>query len=368
MEALYALFKGEFSLSHRALSQIILSDCPQPNGLSPRQMVANTSWLSRSIVHAPMDLLQDRYFADFRSSARRVHSHLNQSGISDEEIFRVIGSSDLMPGALSTQDQSSVVYRNALARLWSNSGIGETARARASLLLTITAGCTGNVAKAIDLASGYIYADGRADGRVDGRFTPQPSAADTLAAATGTTQMAPPPNLIGLIRLIDGRVASNPYIIPATDAGAVIGALALGPSAIADVAPDVSAEHLRVWREKGRWLACDLGSTNGTTLLPAGGGSPRLLVSGEAVELHPGDNVRLGSVTTFAVVAVAHGLEGGGETVTSPVLEAPAARGTAAHAVVRATAPAGHAIAPASSTAASPAAPASPTPPQKAGE
>ena len=75
MEALYALFKGEFSLSHRALSQIILSDRPQPNGLSPRQMVANTSWLSRSIVHAPMDLLQDRYFADFRSSARRVHSH-----------------------------------------------------------------------------------------------------------------------------------------------------------------------------------------------------------------------------------------------------------------------------------------------------
>lgn len=308
MEALYALFKGEFSLSHRALSQIILSDRPQPNGLSPRQMVANTSWLSRSIVHAPMDLLQDRYFADFRSSARRVHLHLNQSGISDEEIFRVIGTSDLIPGALSTQDQSSIVYRNALTRLWSNSGISKTARARAALLLTITAGCTGNVAKAIDLASGYIYTDGRADGR----FTPRPSAADTLAAATGTTQMTPPPNLIGLIRLIDGRVASNPYIIPATGAGAVIGALALGPSAIADVATDVSAEHLRVWREKDCWLACDLGSTNGTTLLPADGGSPRLLASGEAVELHPGDELCLGSVTTFTVVAVARGLEGGG--------------------------------------------------------
>lgn len=358
MEALYALFKGEFSLSHRALSQIILSDRPQPSGLSPRQMVANTSWLSRSIVHAPMDLLQDRYFADFRSSARRVHSHLNRAAISDEEIFRVIGTSDLMPGALSTQDQSSIVYRNALARLWSNSGIGETARARASLLLTITAGCTGNVAKAIDLASGYIYADGHANGR----FTPQPSAADALAAATGAAQMAPPPNLIGFIRLIDGRVASNPYIIPATDAGTVIGALALGPSAVADVAPDVSAEHLRVWREKDRWLACDLGSTNGTTLLPADGGSPRLLVSGEAVELHLGDELRLGSVTTFVVVAVARGLEGGA-TVTSPVLEAPA---TAAPAVP--VAPVGHGIASVSSTAASPAVPASPIPPQKAGE
>ena len=54
--------------------------------------------------------------------------------------------------------------------------------------------------------------------------------------------------------------------------------------------------------------------------------------------------------------------------MTSPVLEAPAARETAAHAAVRATAPAGHGIAPASSTAASPAAPASPIPPQKADE
>lgn len=357
MEALYALFKGEFSLSHRALSQIILSDRPQPNGLSPRQMVANTSWLSRSVVHAPMDLLQDRYFADFRSSARRVHSHLNQAGISDEEIFRVIGASDLMPSALSTQDQSSIVYRNALARLWSSSGITETARARAALLLTITAGCTGNVAKAIDLASGYIYADGH----VDGRFTPQPSAADTLAMAAGTTQKTPPPNLIALIRLIDGRVASNPYVIPATGTGAIIGALALGPSAIADVAPDVSSEHLRVWREKDRWLACDLGSTNGTTLLPADGGSPRLLVSGEAVELHPGDDLRLGSITTFTVVAVARGLEGGA-TVIDPVLEAPATRGAATAPAARPDAPAAH------GAAARPAAPASPTPPQKAGE
>lgn len=305
MEALYALFKGEFSLSHRALSQIILSGRPQPNGLSPRQMAANTSWLSRSVVHAPTDLLQNRYFADFRSSARRVHSRLNKAHVTDVEIFRVIGATNLMASALGTQDQSGIVYRNALARLLANPDISDATRARAALILTITACCTGNVAKAIDLASGYIYTDGHAQSR----FTPQPNAIDALSDAIGIPQKTPSTNLIGLIRLIDGRVASNPYIIPATGAGAVIGALALGPSAIANVAPDVSAEHLHVWREKDRWLACDLGSINGTTLLPADGGSPRLLVSGEAVELHPGDNLRLGSVTTFAVVAVARRLQ-----------------------------------------------------------
>ena len=268
-------------------------------------MVANTSWLSRSIVHAPMDLLQDRYFADFRSSARRVHSHLNQVGISDEEIFHTIYVSKLMAATLDTEDQPSIVYRNALARLWANPTTSEAARAGAALLLTIAAGCTGNVAKTIDLTSEYLHADAN----VRGRFTPQPSTTDTLAANGSEAQPADSPNLIGLIRLVGGRVASSPYVIPADDRGVVIGALALGTSAVADVAPDVSAEHLRVWREKDRWFARDLGSMNGTALLPADGGSPRLLSSAESVELHPGDHLRLGAATTFVVVAVARNLQ-----------------------------------------------------------
>ena len=34
-EALYALFKGEFGLNHRAFSQLILSNRPYQNGMSP---------------------------------------------------------------------------------------------------------------------------------------------------------------------------------------------------------------------------------------------------------------------------------------------------------------------------------------------
>lgn len=336
LEALYALFKGDFGLSHHALSQLILSDRPQQNGSTPQQMAANTSWLSRYVVHAPMDALQDRFFADFRTSARRVHAHLNQAGRTDEEIFLTIYASTLMADALGTSGQSGTVYRNALARLQANATATAAARARAALLLTITAGCTANIAKAIDLTSGYIHTDGHATGR----FTPQPSAA-TAAAENGTALA--PADLIGIIRLVDGRVASNPYVIPDDGAGATIGALALGPAAIADVEPDVSAEHLRVWREKGRWLATDLGSTNGTTLLPADGGSPRHLASAEPVELEPGDRLLLGAATTFIVVAVSNSLRGG--VVTNPITSArtaPASPQPATHtapAAARPTAP-----------------------------
>ena len=311
LEALYALFKGEFGLSHHGLSQLILSNRPQQNGSTPRQMAANTSWLSRYVVHAPMDSLQDRYFADFTTSARRVHAHLNQTGHADEEIFNTICDSRLMASALDSQGQSGIVYRNALARLRSNAAATAAEHARAALVLTITAGCTANIARAIDLTSGYIHTNAQ----VNGRFTPQPSAVGASAQHTAPHQAAPGP--IGLIRLVDGRVASNPYVVPATADGSVIGALALGANAIADVEPDVSAEHLRVWREKGRWLARDLGSTNGTTLLPADGGTPRLLSDGMPVELHPGDHLRLGATTTFVVVAVAQSLQGGGDAMTS---------------------------------------------------
>ena len=305
LEALFALFKGDFGLSHHALSQLILSDRPLHNGSTPRQMAANTSWLSRYVVHAPMDSLQDRYFADFTTSTRRVHARLNQAGHADEKIFGVVCASRLMTDALGSQGQSATVYRNALARLQANPTASPAERTRAALLLTIAVGCTGSIARGIDLISSHIHTQAQAGDRL----APRPSAAGSRAEGSGA---CPPAHadLIGLIRLVDGRMASNLYVIPADADGSVIGALALGANAITDVELDVSAEHLRVWREKDRWLARDLGSTNGTTLLPADGGTPRPLTSCRPVELHPGDRLRLGAYTTFVVVAVAQSLQG----------------------------------------------------------
>lgn len=331
LEALYALFKGEFGLSHRAFSELILSDRPFQNGATPQQMAANTSWLSRYVVHAPADSLQPRLFADFPASARRVHSHLIQLGRSDRDVFAAIFASDLMPRALCDVDQSGLVYRNALARLEPLPADLDAVKARAALLLTISAGCTANVGLAVDLASSYI----RSDGRVQGRLTPSPIPVPARAAAPATPEQAP--DSIGLIRLVDGRVASNPYVVPGTAAGAIVGALALGEHAIADVEPDVSAEHLRVYREGDRWLVCDLGSRNGTALLPADGGSARRLAPNTPVELRPGDSLQLASRTIFVVVAMARNPRGGVSLMTTSPADRPTAAACAAARPVPAT-------------------------------
>lgn len=306
LEALYALFKGEFGLSHRALSELILSDRPLQSGATPQQMAANTSWLSRYVVHAPVESLQARLFADFPASARRVHSHLIQLGRSDRDVFDAVFASDLMPRALCAADRSGLVYRNALTRLEPLPADLDAVKARAALLLTIASGCTADVGLAVDLTSGYI----RSDGRFRGRLTPTPSPVAPMAARPCADRA---PDSLGLIRLVDGRVASNPYIVPSTAEGAIVGALALGEHAIADVEADVSAEHLRVYREGSRWLACDLGSRNGTALLPADGGSARRLAPNAPVELAPGDCLQLGSRTTFVVVAMAKLIRKNGE-------------------------------------------------------
>ena len=118
IEALFALFKGEFGVSHRELATLILSSHPLADGMSPVQRAENTTWLTRYVVHAPMDSLQDRLFADFNLSARRVHHLLGLRRKADHE------------------------------------------KARAALILTIASGCTGNVAPAIGLTQAYLRSNG----------------------------------------------------------------------------------------------------------------------------------------------------------------------------------------------------------------
>lgn len=159
IEALFALFKGEFGVSHRELATLILSSHPLADGMSPVQRAENTTWLTRYVVHAPMDSLQDRLFADFNLSARRVHHLLGLRRKADHDIFQVISSSSLMPDALGSADQKAHVYRNVLLRL--NASFDDAAeKARAALILTIASGCTGNVAPAIGLTQAYLRSNG----------------------------------------------------------------------------------------------------------------------------------------------------------------------------------------------------------------
>lgn len=85
--------------------------------------------------------------------------------------------------------------------------------------------------------------------------------------------------------------------------GSIIGALALEDGAVTDVGLDVSAKHLRIFAENNAWYAQDLGSTNGTHLIRTADNSGLDISSGAPAQLYPGDILRLGLSTTFAVVA-----------------------------------------------------------------
>ena len=109
---------------------------------------------------------------------------------------------------------------------------------------------------------------------------------------------------LGLIRMEEGYVIGGPYTVSSLPQGGVVGALALEDGAITNVGLDVSARHLRIYKQGDAWYAQDLGSTNGTHLSRLSDGTYLDISAGMPIELHPGDCVRLGSSTNFAVVAM----------------------------------------------------------------
>lgn len=80
-----------------------------------------------------------------------------------------------------------------------------------------------------------------------------------------------------------------------------MGSLATGEADLTDVQADVSSRRLRVWREGGAWWAMDLGSTNGSRLIPAGG-ERVCLESGVHRQVRPADDLTLGAGTSFVLV------------------------------------------------------------------
>lgn len=74
--AMFDIFKRAAHLSHIELCGMVLSSRPLADGRSPQSRAADRSWVSRFIVRAPVGTLQERYFADYGTSAARIMSHL----------------------------------------------------------------------------------------------------------------------------------------------------------------------------------------------------------------------------------------------------------------------------------------------------
>lgn len=297
---MFDILKRRGRIKHNELAELILSGRPLADGRSPLSRAGDRSWVSRFVVHAPVGSLQPRYFANFSTAARRVTNRLRSrrgKALSDEEIIEMVCGEEgrAMDQAFVACHQSANLYRNALERLVAAEGHTPGERADAVMVLFVAAGCSANARAAVEYTMGCARES-------YGMHTSTPSAAGEGPAAPASLGLAPAVRPIGLMRVEGGYIKGGPHWID-FDMGIEVGALAMGENDVTDVAADVSGRHARVWRdERGRWLVRDLGSKNGTVIVDGATGEEHVVVPDEPAELHPGDELRLGSATIFVVV------------------------------------------------------------------
>lgn len=163
LEVVFHFFKASFGISHRALGELILSNKPLPNGQTPVQLANDTSWLSRSVVHAEPGSLQDRLFDDFTVSSRHIYAELSLRGYADEKIVTEISSeTGKIEHALAVYGQNGGLYRNALAR-FITAKKADPVQAIAALLLMITSACACSPTVAIAHVEKYLSKASKTD-------------------------------------------------------------------------------------------------------------------------------------------------------------------------------------------------------------
>lgn len=76
-----------------------------------------------------------------------------------------------------------------------------------------------------------------------------------------------------------------------------------GEGDITDVGDDVSAHHAHVWCDgQNAWYVEDLSSTNGTVVVNGATNVCTQVEPGRSARLSPGDELRLGESTTYAIL------------------------------------------------------------------
>lgn len=297
--AMFDIFKRHAHISHIDLCNLVLSTRPLADGRSAASRASDRSWVSRFIVRAPVGTLQERYFADYGTSATKILSYLrlrSRNPMEAEAVMNMVcgPAGATMEQALAAAHQDVHLYRNALARLSQASELAPAERAEAVLVLFIAVGCSADVRSSVTFAIDYAHA-------TCGGCTSTPRSMGFDAAAQDAAEV--PRHPLGLLRVRDGYVVSAPLWVEPAGEGVEIGALATGEGDITDVGDDVSARHAHVWcDEQGVWRVEDLGSTNGTVVV---NGADRVCMQaepGRSVVLEPGDELKLGESTTFAVL------------------------------------------------------------------
>ena len=145
--AMFDIFKRAAHLSHIELCGLVLSSRPLADGRSPQSRAADRSWVSRFIVRAPVGTLQERYFADYGTSAARIMSQLALRRRNPMDAAAVTNmvcgpAGEPMVRALEECHQDTNLYRNALERLSQAAELMPAERAEATLVLFVAVGCS----------------------------------------------------------------------------------------------------------------------------------------------------------------------------------------------------------------------------------
>ena len=290
--AMFDIFKRAAHLSHIELCGLVLSSRPLADGRSPQSRAADRSWVSRFIVRAPVGTLQQRYFADYGTSAARIMSQLALRRRNPMDAAAVTNmvcgpAGEPMVRALEECHQDTNLYRNALERLSQAAELMPAERAEAVLVLFVAVGCSADVRSSVTYAIDYATS------------TPRSLSTSTV---TGEHEVAPA-HPLGLLRVQNGYVVSAPRWIQPSEEGVEIGALATGEGDITDVGDDVSARHAHVWcDDQNVWYVEDQTSTNGTVVVIGATNVCTQVEPGRCAQLNPGDELRLGESTTYAIL------------------------------------------------------------------
>lgn len=202
--AMFDIFKRAAHLSHIELCGLVLSSRPLADGRSPQSRAADRSWVSRFIVRAPVGTLQERYFADYGTSAARIMSQLalrRRNPMDAAAVTNMVcGPAGVsMVRALEECHQDTNLYRNALERLSQAAELMPAERAEAILVLFVAVGCSADVRSSVTYAIDYAHA-------TCGGATSTPRSLSTSSVA-GEHEVAPA-HPLGLLRVQNGYVVS----------------------------------------------------------------------------------------------------------------------------------------------------------------
>ncbi len=309
---LYTDFRQFGGIAHRDTAQIVLNGSALYGGKPLRQRVDDKTFLSREIVHARPHALPPELFSDFASSAQRlcarlITAHGGGADGSSAVIAHYRGpAAHVMAEALEATDIDAAPYHNMVRKIMSLTIEPESDRALLLVMLFVITGCLASPAAAINAIDAFAN-------------VALSISLDTLVAAHGATADVPAPSAtphLGLIRLVDGAFRPPIYRLSASAEGTILGCLPSGPSTIADVDPDVSRNHARIWCDGMRWFIADLGSTNGTRVISGADKSLHDLASSkgarmqgvdvsEPFEISNSDIICLGATTRFLVMKLA---------------------------------------------------------------